>query len=65
MLLQQVILISQNLTSQELHTAHIAGLSKLICGAVDNSNNQGLIKNWINFLKGNRQREHVYITSHV
>lgn len=49
-LLYQVLLISQNLTSQELHTSMSRGLVRCGIFARSNVNNQGLIRNWLEFL---------------
>ena len=49
-LLYQVILISQNLTSQELHTSLSRGMVRCGFFASANVNNQGFVRNWLEFL---------------
>ncbi|XP_046376171.2 palmitoyltransferase ZDHHC23-like [Haliotis rufescens] len=49
-LFHQVILISQNLTSQELHQAATRGMTRMGLFAVNNVNNHGFIRNWVEFL---------------
>ncbi|KAK7499807.1 hypothetical protein BaRGS_00008898 [Batillaria attramentaria] len=49
-LLYQLILISQNLTSQELHTSMSRGLVRCGFFATSNVNNQGFVRNWLEFL---------------
>ncbi|XP_067676913.1 palmitoyltransferase ZDHHC23-like [Haliotis asinina] len=49
-LFHQVILISQNLTSQELHQAATRGMTRMGVFAVNNVNNHGFIRNWVEFL---------------
>ncbi|KAL5020358.1 hypothetical protein ScPMuIL_003250 [Solemya velum] len=46
----QLILISQNVTSQELHMASISGKTRLGLIAVNNINNHGIFRNWFEFL---------------
>lgn len=56
-LLQQILLISQNATSQEVHQASLRGYTTciLFIRKKNNPNNRGLIWNWINFLTGKRK----------
>lgn len=49
-LLYQILLVSQNLTSQELHTSMSRGLVRCGFFATSNVNNQGLVRNWLEFL---------------
>lgn len=48
-LVYQIILISQNLTSQELHTAMNRGYVRCGLFATSNVHNQGLFRNWLEF----------------
>ncbi|CAD5116483.1 DgyrCDS5364 [Dimorphilus gyrociliatus] len=59
-LLQQILLISQNATSQELHQASIRGYTTciLFIRKKNNPNDRGLFWNWINFLGGNRKERY-------
>ncbi|KAK6172178.1 hypothetical protein SNE40_015897 [Patella caerulea] len=54
--IHQIILISQNLTSQELHTASIRGLTQCVFFARNNVHNQGFLRNWIEFLFYRKRR---------
>lgn len=58
-LLQQILLISQNATSQEVHQASLRGYTTCIVfiRKRNNPNNRGIILNWINFITG-RRKEH-------
>lgn len=48
-LVHQIILISQNVTSQELHTAAKFGKTRFLLWYPDNVYNRGLIQNWVDF----------------
>ncbi|ELT97935.1 hypothetical protein CAPTEDRAFT_173805 [Capitella teleta] len=61
LLLHQCLLISQNLTSQELHTAHRRGWTVAYLFAKNNTNNRGLLQNWILFLSGRRKLSATYL----
>ena len=52
-LVHQIILISQNVTSQELHRATVLGKTKCLLVATNNPYNRGFIRNWIVFLRKN------------
>ncbi|ESO08176.1 hypothetical protein HELRODRAFT_190925 [Helobdella robusta] len=59
LLVQQFVLISQNLTSQEYHRARQRGWLK--CWgllALHNSNDKGFLKNWYNFLRNKRTQRY-------
>ncbi|XP_076438179.1 palmitoyltransferase ZDHHC23-like [Babylonia areolata] len=49
-LLYQVALISQNVTSQELHTSLARGMARCWLFPAPNVNSQGLLRNWLEFL---------------
>ncbi|KAK7105372.1 palmitoyltransferase ZDHHC23-like [Littorina saxatilis] len=49
-LFYQIVLISQNLTSQELHTSLSRGMVRGGFFATNNVNNQGFVRNWLEFL---------------
>ena len=61
-LLNQVVMVAQNITSQELHYATKRGWSRCLHFAYNNINNRGVIRNVFDFVRGRRRNEHSYGT---
>ncbi|XP_023933508.1 palmitoyltransferase ZDHHC23 isoform X1 [Lingula anatina] len=63
-LFNQLVVISQDLTCQELHQASVRKLTKM-CGlyATKNVNNNGILKNLINFVLGTRKLQYLPVQS--
>ena len=64
-LLQQLILISQNVTLQELHNAQLRGWTRFLVYARNNVNNRGFLRNWIDFLSGMRRERYLQTSANV
>lgn len=64
-LLQQVLLISQNLTLQELTHARRRGLTRFLFYARNNVNNRGIWRNWSDFFGATRREKYLQTSAAV